>query len=760
MIFNTKYIPNIEKDELEDIINNAKDNNMIDYAIKYKDMLYENKNIFSNEQIINLICKMNYSDLIITLYQINFLKLIEFIDLLIESLIQNIKIIPNFIQYISKLIFYLVKNKFPGVKTITIYSFIGQFIFINLLIPLFKNPFNLYLNDFVISDRTLKNLNIIFEIFTQLILGNLFISDTFQFYYKPFNRFFFEKIPKIFEFYKQLIKNNCSNKIEKFINEELKDDYSFNIIEYNNKLIISHRSFLFSINDIIILINNMNDIQNNIFSEKDKEDSKAYNIFKKINRTYYKSILNEMANAEKNNEKEKLVLFNDLLINPRYEKMLQIEGIKPYFYIKELKNISNKEDLIKNNIIKSKNYISGLLYNCRNLESSEFSSEKTLDILKEIKIFLKATEFVLDKSLPYEWYVNSLLECLVLLPYNLSNNDFYSFYEEIKKDINDSIKILDFYKITDCFGTIKYIKNSTELFSKGKNNIKDISLNEKVKNLIENNCFDVEIQYNNEFFSIRKIKNKKGQIQDKNYKYIKCNSLNSFIRKFPIFFSNQNYNFKSLKIIKNLNIPKELNDYINEFTKNVLDNSKITFTKEDLETIKNKIYDYVFKKLFFKIYPISPTEEDDIITNNCIKLSWTEAKHFFGNIKNNNYNVFMDDIKQLFNSLEKEKSPRLKLEIIAGIFKTIIKIKTFNAEQSGVDDILNILVFIFIQVKPRFIYSDIQYIELFQNIVDGDMENKFACMKSVCNIISNIKSNNLIGVTEEEFNKNYNNINK
>ena len=120
----------------------------------------------------------------------------------------------------------------------------------------------------------------------------------------------------------------------------------------------------------------------------------------------------------------------------------------------------------------------------------------------------------------------------------------------------------------------------------------------------------------------------------------------------------------------------------------------------------------------------------------------------------------MDDIKQLFNSLEKEKSPRLKLEIIAGIFKTIIKIKTFNAEQSGVDDILNILVFIFIQVKPRFIYSDIQYIELFQNIVNGDMENKFACMKSVCNIISNIKSNNLIGVTEEEFNNKYNNINK
>ena len=141
-------------------------------------------------------------------------------------------------------------------------------------------------------------------------------------------------------------------------------------------------------------------------------------------------------------------------------------------------------------------------------------------------------------------------------------------------------------------------------------------------------------------------------------------------------------------------------------------------------------------------------------------MAWTEPKHFLGNIKNNNYNIFLDDLRQLFNKLEKEKSPRLKLEIISEIFKTIIKIKTFNGEQSGVDDIINILIFIFVKMKPKFIDSDIQYIELFHNILTGDIESKIAQMKSACNIILNISYKNFKDITKEEFEKKFNNKNK
>ena len=116
----------------------------------------------------------------------------------------------------------------------------------------------------------------------------------------------------------------------------------------------------------------------------------------------------------------------------------------------------------------------------------------------------------------------------------------------------------------------------------------------------------------------------------------------------------------------------------------------------------------------------------------------------------------MDDVKQLFDKLEKEKSPRKKILIISEIFGTMVKIKIFNMEQSGVDDILNILVFIFVQVKPKYIYTDIQYIELFINKTNGNIQSQFAIMKSACNFITNITSKNLLGISEEEFNKKFN----
>ena len=271
------------------------------------------------------------------------------------------------------------------------------------------------------------------------------------------------------------------------------------------------------------------------------------------------------------------------------------------------------------------------------------------------------------------------------------------------------------------------------------------------------NFIDIQFKYelNNKFFKIKKVKN--PQIIDKNNFSYRCRSLNSLIRRFPNFSAKigKNTSIKLMKIIKDLNIPNELNTYLKNYTQKLLEESKYKFTNEESVIIKNKIYDYTLKKLYYKLYPKVPSEADNIITNNCRKLSWVEPKNFKGNIKNNNYNIFIDDIKQLFNLLEKEKSPKQKAEIISEIFETITKIITFNVEESGADDILNILVYIFIQVRPKFINSDIEYIELFKVNLDGEKQTHFAHLKSACDFITNIKYNNLVGVTQEEFNEKF-----
>ena len=758
-IFNSKYMPRIDEKELEENMKKYKDNqDMIEYLQIVKNMLSRDKDLLSNEKIVNIICKKNHSELLLTLFQINFLKLIELLDLLIDSLVKNEKIIPKSIKYINKIIYILIKKKFPNLSTLKLNICINKFFFNKLLIPIFQNPFSMFMDDFVINDNIQINLKIILNILIQLISGNFYLIDS-QIYYKPFNRYFIEKMPKIFEFYKNIINIDFTDFIDKVVNDKMNGDYNYDYFNENKNQIIMHRSICFSINNIIILINNINNAKNILFSEKEKNESKTFKLLTKLNGKYYKDILKDIKNNNKDSKFEELILLSDLLINPKYEYLFNIEKIKPYFYKKELKNISNQEESIQNNIIKSKNYISGLLYNCRDLEASEFSSKNTLDFLQEIKIYLNTSQFVIDKSLPYEWYIKSLLDCLIFLPKNLSDNDFYSFYEEIKKDINNSIKIYDFNKISDCFGKIKYINNFVEFYQKAKKGVIDLSLNDKLKNLIENKIYDIDIQFkyelNNKFFKIKKVKN--PQIIDKNNFSYRCRSLNSLIRRFPNFSAKigKNTSIKLMKIIKDLNIPNELNTYLKNYTQKLLEESKYKFTNEESVIIKNKIYDYTLKKLYYKLYPKVPSEEDNIITNNCRKLSWVEPKNFKGNIKNNNYNIFIDDIKQLFNQLEKEKSPKQKAEIISEIFETITKIITFNVEESGADDILNILVYIFIQVRPKFINSDIEYIELFKVNLDGEKQTHFAHLKSACDFITNIKYNNLVGVTQEEFNEKF-----
>ena len=758
-IFNSKYMPRIDEKELEENMKKYKDNqDMIEYLQIVKNMLSRDKDLLSNEKIVNIICKKNHSELLLTLFQINFLKLIELLDLLIDSLVKNEKIIPKSIKYINKIIYILIKKKFPNLSTLKLNICINKFFFNKLLIPIFQNPFSMFMDDFVINDNIQINLKIILNILIQLISGNFYLIDS-QIYYKPFNRYFIEKMPKIFEFYKNIINIDFTDFIDKVVNDKMNGDYNYDYFNENKNQIIMHRSICFSINNIIILINNINNAKNILFSEKEKNESKTFKLLTKLNGKYYKDILQDIKNNNKDSKFEELILLSDLLINPKYEYLFNIEKIKPYFYKKELKNISNQEESIQNNIIKSKNYISGLLYNCRDLEASEFSSKNTLDFLQEIKIYLNTSQFVIDKSLPYEWYIKSLLDCLIFLPKNLSDNDFYSFYEEIKKDINNSIKIYDFNKISDCFGKIKYINNFVEFYQKAKKGVIDLSLNDKLKNLIENKIYDIDIQFkyelNNKFFKIKKVKN--PQIIDKNNFSYRCRSLNSLIRRFPNFSAKigKNTSIKLMKIIKDLNIPNELNTYLKNYTQKLLEESKYKFTNEESVIIKNKIYDYTLKKLYYKLYPKVPSEADNIITNNCRKLSWVEPKNFKGNIKNNNYNIFIDDIKQLFNQLEKEKSPKQKAEIISEIFETITKIITFNVEESGADDILNILVYIFIQVRPKFINSDIEYIELFKVNLDGEKQTHFAHLKSACDFITNIKYNNLVGVTQEEFNEKF-----
>jgi hypothetical protein len=135
----------------------------------------------------------------------------------------------------------------------------------------------------------------------------------------------------------------------------------------------------------------------------------------------------------------------------------------PQYNIKELNDIKNNDENIQNNIIKVKNYLNTLLYNYRTLVKTDFEEGTTsnlINILKELKIFMKSSNFVIDGSIPSEWYINSLIEFLYKIPKEYTENSHSLLFDSIEKEVNESINTLDFEILSICLNKIKYIRKN------------------------------------------------------------------------------------------------------------------------------------------------------------------------------------------------------------------------------------------------------------------------------------------------------------
>ena len=814
-LFNQIYICNLGIKELENIRNNYEDNQYMKEYISYYIQQCNNDNtLFTNETLINKVYNLNYSNIVLVLYQIDFLKMIELIDLFISSLYESIQFLPYSVKFICKLISMFIKKKFPDIKKFEENAFIGKFLFNCLLFPIIRNPIKTFIklfNNFIISNYSLTNLRLLLEIFTQLALGKLYNNKN-HYFYTPFNWYFLEKMPKIFEFYENIKKVNLPKFIEDLVNEKLPDDYRYDYFKENPDEIISFRSICFSITDIKCLLDNIINNKSKLFPEIsvnpdinnnadiDIEDNIAdrnnsisininnfknninkpngnndidilYVIINKLNSDFYQNLLNSINKRilkQKENPKIKepipnLVLINDFLINPNYSHLFNIKVKKEYFYLKELSKIENEEDYKINNIIKVKNYLIAILYNCRKLNDIDFfSKNNTFEILKEIKSFLKSNEFVIDDNIPYEWYINSLLECLKKIPKELAENDYENLYKELEDELNKSISLIDFDMMSECFGKVKYTKNSIDYYKQLKKLIIEIDLNERVKEIIEKKRIPMEMKFifndKQKEFNLNKPSLSENQISELFMGEINefcriCLTIDEFIKYFPNFKKIQILSgIDLLKEIKEMNIANKINNYFN-FIVDVINKEK-NFTKEEFMIVKEKLYDFIFTKLYDKLYPAFASNIDLIILRNCLKLSWIEPKHLIENGNNYNFDIFMDDIKQYFNEFEKEKSPNKKIKILNKIFKIISKIMDFNNWDSehGADDNITILIYIFIKIHQKKIYSDIKYIKLFLKDDDsGPEENQIIHFLSACEVIKNFDHTHLYNVTEDEY---------
>ena len=782
LLFEKIYIPDITKAELDRRIKeNERSKGMIEYFnIQIKNS-QNDLNIFSNGKFLNNLLAVDYPTDILTLYQIEFFKIIEIIDELFSNLMNNIYLIPYSVKCICKMIFLLFRKKNPNISIIEQNILISRFFFSKLFLPIFKNPgFGALINNFIISGTTIHNLEIISQVIEKFLSGNLIKTDEYDGDFSPFNRYFLNKMPEALKFFEKIIKVSLPPFIENLINGYLPNDYAFNYFKENPEEVVLHKSICFSLDDFLVLLSNMNNCKNKLFNNKN-----AINLEKTFNRFFstnnqkiidelkekeeFEKIVNEKKKKEKKGRKIlKFFLFTDLLVNNKYLKLFKFEQNKPNFTLKELQQTQNENERQKNNVIKIKNFLSSLLYNYRTLVKTDFDEGTTLNtikILRELKKFMKTSNFVIDGSIPSEWYVNSLITQLKLLSPELQSNDFETLFKSFEVDIKNSIKELDFETISVCLGKVKFAQRGKVYYENAKKAIIDLELNQKAQLIIEKEPIPViiNINYNKKEFKIEKGKSIKEVPQseifrDNNEKKKNCPSIESFVFKFPNIEQFQLYDDEDLfDVEKELKISEGISDYFKIIKDYLTQNLKIEESSTEFQNINNKIYDYVMEKIYEKIYPTFPQENDNIIFRNCILLSWVEPKHFISGKKNYIFDSFLPDVTGFFNKIENEKSPRKKLLYMSKIFISIENVVKFNGDSKdiGVDDQLPILTYAFIKTHPFFIYTNYKFMELFLGEKKNQCEgNQLAQLEAACQFVSEIKYSDLNDMTEEKYKKN------
>ena len=791
--FNQKYIPNLDKRQLIKIIEENKDDKeKHDYLYSKLSICGNEENIFTNERLLTFLNKYKHPERLLFIYQNHFMIVINFLDAIIKNIIENFHLVPYSIKCLCRIISELITTKFPSISSPEKCVFISKFFFGKLLIPILLNPgVEAFVNNFI-SQNSLYNLGVIAKILKKYVSGDFYTNNDIEFNFTPFNWYFITNIKDIFTIFKEITKVRFPTFIENFVNNKLPADYEYSYFNENPDEVVNLRSILYNIDQLSALIETMDTHNKEIFL--DKKGIKIQKAIEKLKLPNNQELIRNIVNSEKilkesktTKEKDKkkakekdkkktemveeievkqhYFLITNLDSNESYTKLLKIEE-KKNFTLKEMKEIKNDEEMVKNNIIRVKNFFFSLLYNYHKLVKTDFdegTTENTEKILTELNIFMKSSNFVMDGSIPSEWYVKSLLEYLQKLPEDLTKNDCEGLYTEMEKDINKSIKSLDFEALSVIMGKLKFANRSLMYYQQSLTLLEDIKYNEQIRKIMTQIIIPVDIRFDydsneNGYFTIDETKLKEKDLfnDDKRTKYEKSNKLKlcltieNFPKKFPNLVKYQEMQDADIFEIQNkLHFPQQIQKYI-ELIRKYLRIHNV----QNIEQMMDKIYDYLMGKIYDKIYPIEPSEEDNKIFQKSVLLSWTKPKHFLKSKKEFVFGSFEKDCMELFKLLDIEKSPRKKLMNLDGIFNSITFLLRFNGkgQDVGVDDQMPILNYAFIKAQALRMNSNVRFMELYI----GESKSKRAGaqltqFKGICEFIPKIKNTDLDGVSHEEF---------
>ena len=233
------------------------DNELLEQYIKFQFVDDENadNNIYSNKEFFKLMnTNSENAHEILKEYEYSFIKVINFLDSILEVFIENLDLLPFSMKCICKIISILLEKRFPGINKIQKYSFISKFIYNNLLVPVLINPTQgALINNYIISNNTMYNMNVainIIEKFTSFVLYNPKKDSILS----PFNNYFLGNIHKLIKINDVLINTKIPIYIEKIVEGKISINSKYEYFKENNNEILYSRSMFLSMNHVKVIM--------------------------------------------------------------------------------------------------------------------------------------------------------------------------------------------------------------------------------------------------------------------------------------------------------------------------------------------------------------------------------------------------------------------------------------------------------------------------------------------------------------------------
>ena len=525
---NNDYSNEINQKNLNERINNEKDPNLKEFFIMQLERINKDPNIFTNKKFLK---SLNFAEQneILTIYKRNFLRIQEYIDLIIQSLIDKISAIPYPLRSICKLIYMLIKKKFPNISIYETNAFVGEFIFGKCILPILINSDrNAIITSTILSQSTRTCLTTIAKVLSKINRG-MFFESNLETENTIFNHYIIEVIPIINQFYERIIDIQLPKTLDKLVEEHMKipnisiikqthmrqsyyEDLlnnkdsspqissispSYDYFSQNPDELINIQCMCFSLEDILFILKILKQNKNK-FSHLEK-----FNFFcKTIEKISVFEPKLYLANQKNPEVKPFFLLFNTK------EKEIKILNDEENINYSKLENDQDSNFILKRIIFCIKTVLSGL--NLLNNKDYPY-----LNIANTTNKFFSSLKHTLEdygefpdgkNEIPLKWYSQYISNNKKMLDKNLRKNDYEKFYKDLYE--KEVIVLKDLKNFSSELNTRNGLNKrcAEKIIEKAKidlNRMKVIEKFLKIEYFIEKTKIEAFIEFKNDSKKVR-----------------------------------------------------------------------------------------------------------------------------------------------------------------------------------------------------------------------------------------------------------------